>query len=43
MAVIMEMVFYPDFYVHVGTDYYRVELWEPWAGTFFEYTPTPGH
>jgi len=43
MEVIMKMVFYPDFYIHVGTDYYRVELWFPWAGTYYENSPTPGH
>jgi len=43
MEVITKMVFYSDFYIHVDTDYYRVELQYPWAGTFYENTPTPGH
>jgi len=43
MEVLMKMVFYPNFYIHVDTDYYEVKLWFPYAGTFYENVPIPGH
>uniref|UniRef100_A0A6B2LFK7 Uncharacterized protein n=1 Tax=Arcella intermedia TaxID=1963864 RepID=A0A6B2LFK7_9EUKA len=43
MDILMQMVFYPTFYVRDNNDYYQLDLWDPWVGTLYVKVPTPGH